>query len=92
MKNDDFQKVPAPTDASLILTYRCPMRCKMCNIWAHPTKPEEEIKAADARSYRTARFVFWTHWRQVGWDTPGADCYPECGFLSDQVQTSVGER
>jgi len=31
-------------DASIIVTYRCPMRCKMCNIWANPTKPEEEFK------------------------------------------------
>lgn len=31
-------------DASVIVTYRCPMRCKMCNIWSGPTKPEEEFK------------------------------------------------
>lgn len=31
-------------DASIIVTYRCPMRCKMCNIWANPTKLEEELK------------------------------------------------
>ncbi|WP_288188406.1 radical SAM protein [uncultured Treponema sp.] len=31
-------------DASIIVTYRCPMRCKMCNIWANPTKQEEELK------------------------------------------------
>ena len=31
-------------DASIIVTYRCPMRCKMCNIWASPTKIEEELK------------------------------------------------
>lgn len=30
-------------DASIIVTYRCPMRCKMCNIWASPTKLEEEL-------------------------------------------------
>ena len=29
--------IPAPTDASIILTYRCPMRCSMCNIWQNPT-------------------------------------------------------
>ena len=28
--------VPRPTDASIILTYRCPMRCVMCNIWKNP--------------------------------------------------------
>lgn len=31
-------------DASIIVTYRCPMRCRMCNIWANPTKLEEELK------------------------------------------------
>lgn len=28
---------------SIIVTYRCPMRCKMCNIWENPTKPSEEF-------------------------------------------------
>lgn len=31
-------------DASIIVTYRCPMRCTMCNIWANPTKEAEEFK------------------------------------------------
>lgn len=31
-------------DGSIIVTYRCPMRCKMCDIWANPTKKEEEFK------------------------------------------------
>ncbi|MDE5813188.1 MAG: radical SAM protein [Muribaculaceae bacterium] len=31
-------------DASIIVTYRCPMRCKMCDIWNNPTKREEEFK------------------------------------------------
>lgn len=26
------ENIPHPTDASIILTYRCPMKCKMCNI------------------------------------------------------------
>jgi len=30
-------------DASIIVTYRCPMRCKMCNIWENPTRLEEEL-------------------------------------------------
>jgi Fe-coproporphyrin III synthase len=33
--------------ASIITTYRCNARCHMCNIWKHPTRPSEEIKAAD---------------------------------------------
>ena len=31
-------------DAAIITTYRCPMRCKMCNIWDNPTKTSEEFK------------------------------------------------
>lgn len=30
-------------EGSIIVTYRCPMRCKMCNIWNNPTKPGEEF-------------------------------------------------
>lgn len=36
--------VRKPTDASIILTYRCPMRCQMCNIWKTPTDKSEEIR------------------------------------------------
>lgn len=34
-----------PTDACIILTYRCQMRCRMCNIWQHPTTVDKEISA-----------------------------------------------
>ncbi len=34
-------------EASIITTYRCPMRCKMCDIWHNPTDPEKEITARD---------------------------------------------
>lgn len=47
----------APTDASIILTYRCPMRCKMCNIWKYPTDKKEEIKAEDLRSLPRLKFI-----------------------------------
>ena len=33
--------IQQPTDASIILTYRCPMRCVMCNIWQNPTRKAE---------------------------------------------------
>lgn len=33
-------------DGSIIVTYRCPMRCKMCNIWENPTRKEEEFQPA----------------------------------------------
>lgn len=46
-----------PTDASIILTYRCPMRCKMCNIWQNPTDKKEEIKAADLHSLPRLKFI-----------------------------------
>lgn len=29
--------------ASLITTFRCNAKCNMCNIWRHPTRPEDEI-------------------------------------------------
>jgi len=41
MKYYDLRKMP--TDVSIITTYRCQMRCKMCDIWAHPTRKSEEI-------------------------------------------------
>ncbi|MCP3872386.1 MAG: radical SAM protein [Desulfobacteraceae bacterium] len=34
-------------EASIITTYRCPMRCKMCDVWNNPTDPEKEITAKD---------------------------------------------
>ncbi len=34
-------------EASIITTYRCPMRCKMCDIWNNPTDPAKEITARD---------------------------------------------
>ena len=49
--------VPTPTDASIILTYRCPMQCKMCNIWHFPTRREEEIKASDLRTLPKLKFI-----------------------------------
>lgn len=50
-------KVPAPSDASIILTYRCPMRCRMCNIWRYPTDSADEIKAADLVSLPRLKFI-----------------------------------
>ncbi len=34
-------------EASIITTFRCPMRCKMCDIWNNPTDPVKEITARD---------------------------------------------
>ncbi len=41
------QNIPNPTDVSIILTYRCQMRCKMCDIWKNPTDTKKEITAKE---------------------------------------------
>jgi radical SAM protein with 4Fe4S-binding SPASM domain len=33
-------------DASIIVTYRCPMRCTMCKVWENPTDPKKEFAPA----------------------------------------------
>lgn len=52
-----FMNIPNPTDASIILTYRCPMRCRMCNIWKFPTDARQEITAADLRTLPDLKFI-----------------------------------
>ena len=51
------KQVQTPTDASIILTYRCPMRCQMCNIWKYPTDKREEIKAEDLKTLPKLKFI-----------------------------------
>ncbi len=34
-------------DASIIVTYRCPMHCQMCNIWDNPSDMAAEFKPGD---------------------------------------------
>ena len=46
-----------PTDASIILTYRCPMKCKMCNIWKNPTDKAQEIKAEELECLPKMKFI-----------------------------------
>ncbi len=46
MKVEYDQKL-MPTDVSIITTYRCQMRCKMCNIWENPSRKSDEITAKD---------------------------------------------
>jgi Fe-coproporphyrin III synthase len=45
--NSVKNQVQHPTDACIILTYRCQMCCKMCNIWKNPTDKEKEITAQE---------------------------------------------
>ncbi len=49
--------IPKPTDASIILTYRCPMRCKMCNIWEYPTEKSKEIQPEDLKTLPQLKFI-----------------------------------
>ena len=49
--------VQMPTDVSVITTYRCQMRCKMCNIWKNPTKKNEEVKAEDLEILPQLKFA-----------------------------------
>lgn len=46
-----------PTDVSIITTYRCQMRCKMCNIWQAPTDVRKEITADDLAILPNFKFV-----------------------------------
>ena len=59
---------------------------------AWSAKAAADVKTL-AKEYSSAlRDVYDTHWRQVGWDTPGVDRYSETGFFTDQIGTSIGTR
>lgn len=49
--------IPNPTDASIILTYRCPMQCKMCNIWKNPTDKKSELRAEELSVLPRLKFI-----------------------------------
>lgn len=46
-----------PSDISIITTYRCPMRCMMCNIWQNPTNPNEELRPEELSMLPDFKFV-----------------------------------
>lgn len=46
-----------PTDISIITTYRCQMRCKMCDIWENPTDKKREISAKELEILPNFKFV-----------------------------------
>jgi Fe-coproporphyrin III synthase len=50
-------KVPLPTDVSIITTYRCQMRCKMCNIWKYPSDELREITPKDLEKLPSLKFA-----------------------------------
>ncbi|MDH6313526.1 radical SAM protein with 4Fe4S-binding SPASM domain [Parabacteroides sp. PFB2-10] len=57
MESNSKNNTPSPTDVSIITTYRCPMRCKMCDIWNNPTEKEKEIKAKDLEILPKLKFA-----------------------------------
>jgi radical SAM protein with 4Fe4S-binding SPASM domain len=46
-----------PTDASIIITYRCQMRCQMCNIWKYPTDVKKEIQPEELEILPPLKFI-----------------------------------
>ena len=46
-----------PTDMCIILTYRCPMRCTMCNIWKNPTERSKEITTEEIERLPSVKFI-----------------------------------
>lgn len=49
--------VSSPTDMCIIVTYRCPMQCRMCNIWQNPTDPNKEISPAEIEKLPDVKFI-----------------------------------
>ncbi|MFV0468931.1 MAG: radical SAM protein [Dysgonomonas sp.] len=52
-----MNRIPLPTDASIITTYRCQMRCQMCNIWKYPTDKVQEITPKDLEKLPDLKFI-----------------------------------
>ncbi|MDR3309101.1 MAG: radical SAM protein [Tannerella sp.] len=50
-------KTTKPTDMCIILTYRCPMRCVMCNIWDNPTERSKEITPEEINLLPDVKFI-----------------------------------
>ncbi len=50
-------KTTMPTDVSVITTYRCQMRCKMCNIWKYPSDVKKEISPRDLEKLPKLKFA-----------------------------------
>ncbi len=46
-----------PTDASIITTFRCQMRCQMCNIWKNPSDLSKEITAQELEILPQLKFI-----------------------------------
>ena len=49
--------ISSPTDMCIIVTYRCPMQCQMCNIWQNPTDKDKEITPAEIEKLPKVKFI-----------------------------------
>jgi len=49
--------IQMPSDVSIITTYRCQMRCKMCNIWQNPSDKDKEITPQELEMLPNFKFV-----------------------------------
>ncbi len=54
---ENRSKASMPTDVSVITTYRCQMRCKMCNIWKYPSNVKKEISPKDLEKLPKLKFA-----------------------------------
>jgi len=52
-----MHKLVMPTDASIITTYRCQMRCKMCSIWQFPTDKIKEVTPKELEILPKLKFI-----------------------------------
>ena len=52
-----MNQIPLPTDMCIITTYRCPMRCTMCNCWDHPTEKSREITPDEIKLLPRVKFI-----------------------------------
>ena len=50
-------RVAQPTDLCIITTYRCPMRCQMCNIWNNPSEKGREITPEEIKRLPKVKFI-----------------------------------
>ncbi len=77
-----------PTDASIILTYRCPMHCAMCNIWDNPTDASREIRAGHLRGLPRLKFINLTGGEPFVRDDL-AEIVAECYRHTDRIVIST---
>lgn len=49
--------ISLPTDMCIIVTYRCPMQCRMCDIWQNPTDKNLEITPAEIEKLPDVKFI-----------------------------------